>query len=265
MITRKFNRPRVGMIIFSEDRGLMARVTGVSPESYDIEVANGLWNGTVRNGILEVQHPFPRNGGADDSLGPVDFRQVLSVTADEHSRWYMGNISGASSLVDRGDPGVVTAGEEIDAAIETEGDADHVCQATIVLTVMGQSEGPQDFESWILGMDLERLAREMDEGELIGASRMIGVEVVPPGQLRHRLEAIGNDGSFFEDVPPADLPEDVAGKIEDLRGAQGWSDASMIALASEFLRENGLQGEFLRHLEAQARLENDMTEGPECL
>jgi hypothetical protein len=96
----------------------------------------------------------------------------------------------------------------------------------------------------------------MDEGELVGASRILSSGEVPPGEVRTRLEEVGNDGSFFEGVGPAGKTVPVATRISDLRDRQGWTDGSMEHLAAAFIREAGLERAFLAHLQVQADLEN---------
>lgn len=141
---------------------------------------------------------------------------------------------------------------------------DPVYEVTLRLSVLGQGESAEELENWVAGLSLEPLAREMDEGELIGASQVIGTSEIQPGDLRSRLEEIGNDGSFFEGVDPAGKAVPVAHRISEIRDQQGWNDGSMEHLAAEFIREAGLERAFLAHLEQQAALENAYSEdGPE--
>jgi hypothetical protein len=142
---------------------------------------------------------------------------------------------------------------------------DPVHEVTLRVSVLGQAESAQELETWVAGLSLEDLAREMDQGELVGASQVIGTSEVPPGDLRTRLEEIGNDGSFFEGVDPAGKAVPVAHRISEIRDQQGWNDGSMEHLAAEFIREAGLERAFLAHLEKQAAAENDHSNDPEIM
>lgn len=131
-----------------------------------------------------------------------------------------------------------------------------VHEAKLVITVLGEAESAGVFENFIASLSLEDLAREMDDGELIGASAMVGAIEIPPGQVRRHLEAVGNDGSFFEGIPQADAERSLDRAIELVRGDQGWNDDTMARLATDFIMKSGLQAAFLAHLEEQAAEEN---------
>lgn len=135
-------------------------------------------------------------------------------------------------------------------------DLDPVQEVTLLVTVLGHADSPAEFEAWVSGLSLENLGREVDDGDLIGASRVVGTTEVPPGEVRARLEAVGNDGSFFEGVAPAVPSASVASRISTLRDQQGWNEDSMRTLAMDFIREAGLERAFLAHLESQAAMEN---------
>lgn len=42
------------------------------------------------------------------------------------------------------------------------------------------------------------LAREMEEGEAIGAMELVSSTPIPDGEIRRELMAVGNDGEFFD-------------------------------------------------------------------
>jgi len=269
MITAPLSTPRTGHLLFSEKLGLMVRVSKVSHDEFSFHVLNGAWDGVVRNGEVLIGDPSfgwaaPLNtdGGEtgeapDPRLGPSDFVQVLSVTRREYDAWYMAAAVGAEKLINRPVTAapVLTEGPD-DEADEEEERPDPVYEVTLRLTVLGQGESARELENWVAGLSLEDLARELDEGELIGASQVIGTCGIPPEDLRTRLEEIGNDGSFFQGIGPAGKAVPVARRISEIRDQQGWTDGSMEHLAAAFIREAGLERAFLAHLQAQADLEN---------
>lgn len=53
-------------------------------------------------------------------------------------------------------------------------------------------------EAWFGTLSLAEIAREMDEGAIIGAVGSHLSADVPPGALEQELLEIGNDGSFFD-------------------------------------------------------------------
>lgn len=277
MITAPLSTPRTGHLLFSEKLGLMVRVGKVSHDGFSFHVLNGAWDGVVRNGEILIGDPSfgwaaPLNTDGsetreapDPHLGPSDFVQVLSVTRREYDAWYMAAAVGAEKLINRPvipDP-VLTRGPDDEA--DEEERPDPVYEVTLRLTVLGQGESARDLENWVAGLSLEDLARELDEGELIGASQVIGTSEVPPEDLRTRLEEVGNDGSFFEGVGPDGKAVPVATRISDLRDQQGWTDGSMEHLAAAFIRKAGLERAFLAHLQAQADLENGYSDEPEVM
>lgn len=146
-----------------------------------------------------------------------------------------------------------------------ENGPDPVHEVTLRVSVLGQGESAEELRTWVAGLSLEDLARELDEGELIGASQVIGTSEIPPEDLRTRLEEIGNDGSFFEGVGPAGKAVPVASRISEIRDQQGWKDGSMEHLAAGFIREAGLERAFLAHLERQAAMENGYSDEPEIM
>lgn len=134
---------------------------------------------------------------------------------------------------------------------------DPVHEVQILLTVYGQDSDPQRLTDWIRDMSLGHLAHEMDEGELIGATRLISTSTVPDGQVRHRLQAIGNgDASFFEGHGGGDAPpEDPGVEMRRLKEEQGWESSFIDRLAMRFVAENGLGEAFLQTLREVAEME----------
>lgn len=274
MITAPLSTPRNGNILFSEKLGLMVRVGKVSHDGFSFHVLNGAWDGRVRNGEVLIEDPSfgwtaPVNTpegetreAPDPRLGPSDFVQVLSVTRREYDAWYMAAAVGAEKLINRPVTASPILTDGVDDEMDEEDRPDPVYEVTLRVTVLGQAENARELENWVAGLSLEELGRQMDEGELIGASQVIGTSELPAGEVRNRLEEIGNDGSFFQGVGPAGKAVPVATRISDLRDQQGWSDGSMEHLAAAFIREAGLERAFLAHLEAQADLENGCSDEP---
>lgn len=264
MITAPLTAPRKGSVLFSETHALMVQVYEVTDEEFHFTVLNGGWRGAVRDGEVRIRDASYT--GSRRRLGPSDFAEILSVTVEEYDQWYMARVPGTDRLINR----PVTDPRALTPVIDDEGGEDDgpdpVQEVTLRLTVLGQGESARELETWVAGLSLEDLARELDEGELIGASQVIGASEVPPEDLRTRLEEVGNDGSFFQGVGAAGKAVPVATRIGDLRDQQGWNDGSLTALATEFIREAGLERAFLAHLEKQAALENAYSEGgPEMI
>jgi hypothetical protein len=267
MITAPLTAPEKGMIVFSETARLMAKITQVNPDGFTFYVLNGLWTGKVENGVSRVADRARGPDGMIDvtnQLGRDDFAQVLSVTRNEYNQWYMYNDNGTSALINRRVDAPIppprpaptqVAGPDISAPQDDEG-PEPVHEAVLILSVLGQGESPKEFENWIASLSLEQLAREMDQGELVGTSRMVGAMEIPPEEVQTRLEEMGSDASFFERVGPAGKVAPVASRISAIRDQQGWNDGSMEHLAAAFIREAGLERAFLAHLEAQAAMEN---------
>ena len=62
---------------------------------------------------------------------------------------------------------------------------------------------------------LEDLAREIDQGNSIGQVEHKSVDEVPADRVKDELEAIGNDGSFFESLSDAEDEESDASDDSD--------------------------------------------------
>lgn len=260
MKTTPLTHAQTGMTIFSDHLGLMAVVLRTTEDGFRFRVLNGLWDGAVEDGKVRVADSTFTGSEEAGRLGESDFEQVLSVTRDEYDRWYMENHPQTASLINR----PVTA-DPVRVSTDLEDVCEPVYETTLLVRVLGQGDGPDAFESWVAGLSLEDLGREMDQGELIGASRVIGTSKVPPGEVRTRLEEVGNDGSFFEDTPDSETGVPTHMRITEIRNEQGWNDGSMEHLAAAFIREAGLERAFLAHLEAQAAMENGCSDEPESL
>lgn len=273
MITAPLTDPKPGMILFSDHLALMVKVTKITDAGFRFRVLNGAWDGAVEEGRVRIQDgsyrafdkTYDRDAGDPDTwLGNSDFAQVLSVTAEEYHAWYLIDAPGAARLVNR-----PVAAEPVPVSLDPDEDGedgpDPVHETTLLVTVLGQGDSPKAFENWVAGLSLEDIGREMDQGELIGASRVVGTSEIPPGEVRARLEEVGNDGSFFEGVGPARKTLPVGSQISALRDQQGWNDGSMEHLAAEFIREAGLERAFLAHLEAQAAMENGCSDEPDIM
>jgi hypothetical protein len=259
MITAPLTAPRPGLILFSDRLALMVRIKQVTKDGFTFHVLNGAWDGIVAQGQARIDnhsHGAFSDQEPDPGLGESDFAQVVSVTRNEHGAWYMDRATGSEKLINRTvtQAPVLTTGTDEDDPQEDL--PDPVYEVTLRVTVLGQAENARELENWVAGLSLEELGRQMDEGELIGASQVIGTSELPAGEIRTRLEEIGNDGSFFQGVGPADKTVSVARQISDLRDQQGWNDGSMEHLAAAFIREAGLERAFLAHLKGQAGMEN---------
>lgn len=46
---------------------------------------------------------------------------------------------------------------------------------------------------------LEEIGYEIDEGDWLGSTRVVSVEEVHPDNVNAQAQALGNDGSFFDD------------------------------------------------------------------
>jgi len=74
-----------------------------------------------------------------------------------------------------------------------------VCEAKIVITVLGKAESPESFAQSLTDMSYETLASAMKNGDLIGGHQIASTIEVPADQVRDRLLNVGDDGSFFSD------------------------------------------------------------------
>jgi hypothetical protein len=91
-----------GMVLFSESANLMVRVKSVQDNGFTFRVMNGEWDGRLVDGMLSVDK-YP-----EQETRLVDFREVVSVTRDEHGAWYMEGHTGTSRLIDATPGGAVS-------------------------------------------------------------------------------------------------------------------------------------------------------------
>ncbi|MFX4300279.1 hypothetical protein [Pseudosulfitobacter pseudonitzschiae] len=254
MKLQKIKELRKGMVAFAEKQRLMVNITKVKDGEVRFSVMNGLWNGTIKaDGTASHMH------GAFD-ITVSDFKQVLSVTPEEFSDWYMENGTGTSALIARND-GIENAPEEI----PYENGSDPVHEVRIMVTVMGQAETSAELTSWISSMSLSAIEEQIDTGDLIGQTRVIHSETLPEDQVGSRLKDLGNDGRFFNlDEPETDYNPDAkksdpAGRVLNTQIAQGWSNPTMEMLGRRFIEGMGMSDIFATFIEQQARDENEMT------
>ena len=73
-----------------------------------------------------------------------------------------------------------------------------VSRCVVLVEVLGESGSPRSFAAEIEGLELSQIAAEIESGEMIGSTAVIGTANVPDGKLRRKLKSIGcSDGSFF--------------------------------------------------------------------
>lgn len=78
--------------------------------------------------------------------------------------------------------------------------ATEVYKATITLEVMGTAQSERAFKAEIEGMSLEDILEETDSGSMIAGTKTVTeIKHVNRDELSDELQAIGNDGSFFDD------------------------------------------------------------------
>lgn len=98
MRTAEIKEFREGMIAFCEkDSGgaLMVEITKVTDSGkIQFEVANGNWTGVIGKDNIT------RHAHGEIDIGREDFREVLSVTTGEYSRWYMHALSTKPPVMD---------------------------------------------------------------------------------------------------------------------------------------------------------------------
>lgn len=138
-----------------------------------------------------------------------------------------------------------------------------VFEGQILVTVMGQAESETEFSSWISSVDLRTIAREMDEGDLVGQSRVVFTEHLSATQVGPRLRDLANDGEFFnygEAEFDPDAPKVRAeSRISQSQEAQGWSTETLESLSRQFIENMGLSDTYAAYLEAVAAEENSNT------
>lgn len=67
-----------------------------------------------------------------------------------------------------------------------------IIKTIITLTLLHREDFP------LSQMSLEQIGHEMDEGDCVGSFGTVSEEAVPLAKVPAELEALGNDGTFFD-------------------------------------------------------------------
>lgn len=74
-----------------------------------------------------------------------------------------------------------------------------VYKATIQVEVMGYAESEAAFRAQVSGMSMNDIEEETDSGSMIGGSKAVtAVTAIAREDLAGELQAVGNDGTFFD-------------------------------------------------------------------
>lgn len=73
-----------------------------------------------------------------------------------------------------------------------------ILKTTITLTVFHRKDVDIPNMSW------PNILYQIDQGESIGSTEIVSTEPVPEDKVNDELIAIGNDGSFFDDLSDED-------------------------------------------------------------
>lgn len=73
---------------------------------------------------------------------------------------------------------------------------------TFTLTILSENKDK------VPRLDLDVLTYRINEGEDIGQCEHVGTAEVPPEALQEELQALGNDGAFFDDGDAAEEAEE---------------------------------------------------------
>lgn len=68
-----------------------------------------------------------------------------------------------------------------------------IMRTTVTVTILHPVDETPD------GLSLEEIGRQMDDGGWIGQSAVTTSDAVPDDAIRAELQALGNDGAFFDD------------------------------------------------------------------
>ena len=141
---------------------------------------------------------------------------------------------------------------------------DPVFEVKLVVTLIAQDASQAALEADICAMSLAQIAEAMDEGDMVGNMALASCAHLPENQVSAALEAVGNDGEFFnhgadDAFPQGAKREDADGRILRLQVDQGWNSVSLGIQQKRFIEEVGLQDAFADWLERAARLENEMS------
>ena len=79
-----------------------------------------------------------------------------------------------------------------------------VFKTTYTITVFGEFDSLEAAEAVFNNVDEDVVMREIREGDWLGEAGVGDIVEVPPDQLKAELEAIGNDGEFFGELPDDD-------------------------------------------------------------
>lgn len=69
-----------------------------------------------------------------------------------------------------------------------------ICKTTYTVTVLHVEDEPLRLMN-----DLQCVLDEMDTGNMVGQWDRVSTEVVPSEKVVEELEAVGNDGGFFDE------------------------------------------------------------------
>lgn len=249
MKTVPLTDPKKGMLIFSEDRGLMARITSVKADGFGFHVENGRWDGEMTAAGLKIDAPNGTEMRSD--VAKDTFRRVTALTKAECDQWYV-EAWRVKHLIR----------EDADIDDRISDDA-RVYQAQLTLTVMGQDASAEAFTENLRSMGPQRILREMDQGEFLGQITYGAAEWVEAGQVAHRATALGSDETFFPEF--ADLaaaePADAAGRILRAQMDQGLSNEGLEAASRAFIERMGLSHAYATFLESGEALQFEDPEG----
>lgn len=73
-----------------------------------------------------------------------------------------------------------------------------VFKATYNMSVFGEFPTRKDAEAYFSNADLSKVLEEADFGDLIASTHCAAIENVRADKVRSELQAIGNDGDFFD-------------------------------------------------------------------
>lgn len=94
--------------------------------------------------------------------------------------------------------------------------ADQVYKVVLRLPLLARATSADELRRRLAGMGIEEVLFEINEGDMIGGTRSIEmIEHVPASEIEKELQAVGNDGTFFEDVDMGDGYDEGEGKDPD--------------------------------------------------
>lgn len=230
-----------GMLIFSEDRNLMARITSVKAKGFDFRVENGGWGGTMTDAGMLIHAPRETMNVPDV---PSDtFRRVTALTKDECKQWYVDRFSVRHLIRDDAD---------IADPTPEDGKESRVFEMTVTMKVMGEDVSGEAFANTLRTMGPREILREMDQGDFLGQVSYGTAERIEDGQVAHRAAALGSDETFFPDFAhlATTEPDDTAGRILRAQMGEGLSNAGLEAASRAFIERMGLSHAYAAFLES---------------